>query len=64
MLICSQKQKCMNHIRIMIDGEVTQQCIFTQNKSILYYIKMNTMFNQWRANEEKQHDENKLISLA
>jgi hypothetical protein len=48
----------------MIDGEVTQQCIFTQNKSILYYIKMNTMFNQWRANEEKQHDENKLISLA
>ncbi len=28
------------------------------------YIKMNTMSNQWRVKEEKQHGENKLISLA
>jgi hypothetical protein len=27
----------MNHIQIMIDGEVTQRCLFTQYKLILLY---------------------------
>ena len=67
---CSPTWKCMNQIRIMIDGEVTRQATHLHRTSPWFaYVKRNewtrSLIKARRAREkENQHDENKLISLA
>ena len=76
--VLSKLQMCMNQIRIMIDGEVTQQDLYLHrtNPCFAYVkkkettewtrslIKAHTESERETHTEENQHEENKLISLA